>query len=299
MTGGSVRTDWTSSVARGAEPDEVALRDHLRAVHQEYAGFTENCATNCRDEAGRTSYEWLAEAVDRDRHQILLDIACGSGPLLQLCHETMPADLRLIGIDMSPDELTLARERLPESRATLVQGEAQRLDCLPDNSVDVALCHWALTLMDPVTEVLTELERVIAPGGRFAALVDGPMDAAPRYHAVHDLIYGYVQAEMPDYGAIELGDPRVRTGESLITLIERVLPGVTARIETNVVRMSAPSTTLAKEASGFFYAAFVLSATAREQMLSDLARLLDDMAAGQTPTFEMPVNRLIVEFPAY
>ncbi|MFO7858169.1 MAG: class I SAM-dependent methyltransferase [Ectothiorhodospiraceae bacterium] len=286
-------------MARGAEPDDVALRDHLRAVHQEYAGFTENCATNCRDEAGRTSYEWLAEAVDRDRHQILLDIACGSGPLLQLCHETMPADLRLIGIDMSPDELTLARERLPESRATLVEGEAQRLDCLPDNSVDIALCHWALTLMDPVTEVLTELARVISPGGRFAALVDGPMDAAPRYQAVHDLIYGYVQAEMPNYGAIELGDPRVRTGESLVTLIERVLPGAMARIETNVVRMSAPSKTLAKAASGFFYAAFVLSPTAREQMLSDLAGLLDDMPAGQTPTFEMPVNRLIVEFPAY
>lgn len=298
MTGASVRTDWTTSVARGAEPDDVALRDHLRAVHQEYAGFTENCATNCRDDEGRTSYEWLAEAVDCDRHGVLLDIACGSGPLLQLCHETMPSDLRLIGIDMSPDELRLARERLPESRATLVEGEAQRLDCLPDNSVDIALCHWALTLMDPVTEVITELERVIAPGGRFAALVDGPMDAAPRYQAVHDLIYGYVQAEMPNYGAIELGDPRVRTGESLVTLIERVVPGAVAHIETNVVRMSGSSKTLATEASGFFYAAFVLSATAREQMLSDLARLLDDMPAGQTPTFEMPVNRLIVEFPA-
>ncbi len=297
MTEASLQTDWTNSVANGAAPDEAALREHLRAVHEEYAGFTESCAMHCRDKAGRTSYDWLAEVVEPERHQAVLDIACGSGPLLQLCHELLPGLTRLIGMDMSPDELRLARDRLPAGRAELVEAQAQQLDFLADNAIDVALCHWALTLMDPITPVLTELARVVAPGGRFAALVDGPMDAAPGYEQVHDLIYSHVQAELPNYGPIDLGDPRVRTADSLVTLIERVIPGAAARIETSVVRMSGPSKTLAEEASGFFYAAFVLSPAARQRMLADLADLLADAPPHQAPTFAMPVNRLIVDLP--
>ncbi|WP_371039531.1 class I SAM-dependent methyltransferase, partial [Rhodosalinus sp. FB01] len=105
----------------------------------------------------------------------------------QLCHATLPGALRLVGVDMSPDELALARARLPEGRARLIEAQAQRLDALADGAVDVALCHWALTLMDPVAPVLEEVARVLAPGGRFAALVDGPMEAAPGYADVHDL----------------------------------------------------------------------------------------------------------------
>lgn len=298
MTEASLRTDWTSSLERGAAPDAAALRAHLRAVHQDHAGFTESCAMRCRDTAGRTSYAWLAEVIVPDRHKVLLDVACGSGPLLQLCHETLPSDLRLIGLDMSPEELALARDRLPENRAELVEGQAQHLEFLADNSVDVALCHWALTLMDPVEPVLTEMARLIAPGGRFAALVDGPMEAAPGYEPVHDLIYGHVQAELPNYGQVDLGDPRVRTAESLVALVQGAFPGATVKVETEVVSMAGPAERLAEEAAGFFYAAFVLSPMARRRMLADLARLLVEMAPGQAPTFAMPVNRITVEVPA-
>ena len=297
MTHAPLRTDWTESIARGAAPDPAALRAHLRAVHRDHAGFTEHCATRCHDAQGRTSYAWLAEAVDRDRHTVLLDVACGSGPLLQLCHEMATPRMRLIGIDISPEELALARARLPEGRVELVEAQAQRLGFLADGSVDVALCHWALTLMDPVAPVLAEIRRVLAPGGRFAALVDGPMDAAPGYAQVHDLIYDHVQAELPAYGDVDLGDPRVRAANSLVTLVEGTFEDATVRVETGVVTMSGPAETLAQEAAGFFYAAFVLSPAARGQMLAELAAMLADRAPGSTPTFAMPINRLVVDLP--
>lgn len=295
MAGQSFQTDWTHSLERGAVPDSEALRAHLRAVHRDHAGFTESCAMQCRDTAGRTSYEWLAEAVRSDKHRIMLDVACGSGPLLQLCHETLPPELRLIGIDMSPDELALARNRLPEGRVELIEAEAQKLDFLEDDSVDIALCHWALTLMDPVLPVLTELARVVAPGGRFAALVDGPMDAAPGYEAVHDLIYSHVQARLPDYGLRDLGDPRIRNAKSLVSLVEDTFPGSSVNVETEVVTMSGPPRVVAAEASGFFYAAFVLSPSERVQMLDDLAALLAVQSSGRATTFNMPVNRIMVD----
>ncbi|MGM0433944.1 MAG: class I SAM-dependent methyltransferase [Pseudomonadota bacterium] len=295
MSQESLRTEWTSSLEQDAEPGSAALRSHLRAVHHENAGFTESCAMRCQDQQGRTSYAWLADAVAPERDRVVLDVACGSGPLLRLCHEALPSQVRLIGVDMSPDELALARARLPVGRAELVEAQAQQLDFLEDSSVDVALCHWALTLMDPVMLVLSEMARLLAPGGRFAAIVDGPMEAAPGYAQVHDLIYSHVQVELPNYGRMELGDPRVRTAEGLVALVKEAFPNASVDVQTEVVRMSGPAETLAEEAAGFFYAAFVLSPAARRRMLDELAALLRELSPGRAPEFAMPVNRIVVE----
>lgn len=297
MTESPLRTDWISSVSDGDRPDSAMLLAHLRSLHASHAGFTERCAARCRDEAGRNSYAWLAESVVPARHRRVLDLGCGSGPLLAHCLDTLPEDLQLIGVDMSPDELTLARRRLPSGRVRLVQAEAQALDFLDADSIDAALCHWALTLMDPVMPVLREMARVLRPGGRFAALVDGPMDAAPGYAAVHDLIYRHVQAELPHYGTLELGDPRVRDTSTLLALIGDAFPGAEVAAETGVVAMSGPPEMLAAEAAGFFYAAFALSPDARRGMLDDLTRMLAGAAAGEAATFRMPVSRVIVDLP--
>ena len=52
---------WTDSLANNQQPDDKALLAHLRTVHQNNAGFTEKCASSCRDKFN--SYEWLAEIV--------------------------------------------------------------------------------------------------------------------------------------------------------------------------------------------------------------------------------------------
>lgn len=297
MTDAALRTPWTEALGRGDQPDAAALRAHLRTVHRDHAGFTESAAGQCRDVHGRTSYDWLSETIDPARHAVVLDVACGSGALLARCHATLPAEARLLGVDMSPDELALAHARLPDGRAELIDAQAQHLDFLADASVDLALCHWALTLMDPVAPVLDEMRRVLKSGGRFAALVDGPADAAPAYAQVHDLIYGHVQAETPGYGAVDLGDPRVRSADSLSALVRSAFPGAAVRVETNVVTLSGPGPAVAQEAAGFFYAAFVLSAARRRRMLEELADLLRDDAGSEAATFAMPVNRLVVDLP--
>jgi SAM-dependent methyltransferase len=290
-----LQTDWTKILTTGAAPDAKALRAHLRRVHRDHAGFTERCATLCRDAAGRSSYDWLADAVDPARHKTVLDLACGSGPLLDLCHRRFDGDLALIGVDMAPEELALAKARLPEGRARLIEAQAQTLDMLPDGSVDVALCHWALTLMDPVAPVLAEMARVLTPTGRFAAIVDGPMEAAPGYAAVHDLIYGYVQAEVPQYGTVDLGDPRIRDTESLVSVVRTVFPKASVEVDPSLVTMEGPADKVAEDAAGFFYAAFVLPADRRALMLADLTAHLE--ATGPScgnGRFVMPINRLVV-----
>ena len=288
---------WTESLARNLHPDSNALVDHLKIVHQEYTGFTEMCASSCRDKNGSNSYEWLAELVPNDESLRVLDLACGSGPLLKILFDRNK-NLNLKGIDMCPEELALAKTRLVNSGTSLFESKAQNLSVIYDNSVDIVLCHWALTLMDPIAPVLDEVKRVLTSQGRFAALVDGPMNAAPGYKEVHDLIYSYVQEEIPNYGEIDLGDPRVRGSESLNSLVHKAFPKSNITIETNVVSMEGPVTQIAEIAAGFFYAAFVLKPEKKKLMIKSLSNLLaifkESTDAERQGRFSMPISRLLV-----
>jgi len=294
---GGLNSIWTDNLARNQHPDGTALLAHLRTVHQHHTGFTEMCASTCRDEAGRNSYEWLAEIVPDIDGMRVLDLACGSGPLLKILYDRNK-NLQLKGVDMCPEELALAKARLPDSAVDLIELKAQNLTAINDNSIDVVLCHWALTLMDPITPVLNEVRRVLSSGGRFAALVDGPMNAAPGYTDVHDLIYGCVQAKLPGYGEIDLGDPRIRGTDSLSHLVREVFPEANVTVETSVVSMEGPVADVAETAAGFFYASFILPPEIRRTMLSKLSNLLvvtkKSKDIERQGRFAMPVSRLVI-----
>ncbi|MGB3754551.1 MAG: class I SAM-dependent methyltransferase [Parerythrobacter sp.] len=119
--------------------DSAALRAHLDHVHAEQAGFTETCATACRDAEGRDSYTWLAQALNARDGGAMLDLACGSGVLL----ERLAAErflTRLTGVDMSAPELALAATRLAGTGVELRQGTAQDLSFLGGGSAR-ALCR--------------------------------------------------------------------------------------------------------------------------------------------------------------
>ena len=288
---------WTKSLARNLHPNGNALVDHLKTIHQENTGFTEACASSCRDEAGRNSYEWLSEVVPDNASLSVLDLACGSGPLLKILFDRNK-NLNLKGIDMCPEELVLAKTRLKNSGVNLIESKAQNLTAINDNSIDIVLCHWALTLMDPIVPVLDEIKRVLTSEGQFAALVDGPLNAASGYAEVHDLIYSYVQEEIPSYGEIDLGDPRIRGSESLSNLAHKAFPEASVTIETNVVSMEGPVTKVAEIAAGFFYAAFILKPEKRKLMIKNLSNMLaiskvstDNERQGR---FSMPISRLLI-----
>ena len=269
--------------------DAAQLRAHLLAVHEEAAGFTESCASACRDPEGRNSYDWLCDAAAPGEGASMLDLACGSGVLLELCRKRYGAEVSLTGLDMSAAELELAQARLADARVTLRNGLAQSLDFAAEGSFDAVLCHWALTLMDPLEPVLREVARVLKPGGVFAAIVDGPDASATGYAEAGAIIGAHVVKARSDYA--ELGDPRARDGDALRALAASVFDGADISVETGVFALDDAPERLAEEASGFFYSAFVLSDDERRAMLKDLAGFFARQAS---PRFEMPVNRLVV-----
>ena len=283
---------WTKNLAKNKQPDGKALLDHLRTVHQHHAGFTEKCASTCRDESGRNSYEWLSEIVPDINGTRVLDLACGSGPLLKILHDRNK-NLKLKGVDMCPEELALAKARMSDGAVDLFQLEAQNLTAINNDSIDVVLCHWALTLMDPIAPVLNEISRILSSSGKFAALVNGPMDTAPGYSDVYNLIYKYVQTKLPNYGEIDLGDPRIKGTKSLKYLVSEAFPDANVSLENNVVSMVGPVAEVSETAAGFFYASFILPPELRKIMLSNLSNLLS--VSKQEGRFVMPISRLIVK----
>ncbi len=266
-----------------------ALRAHLTAVHERAPGFTENCASACLNGQGLNSYAWLCGAARPPASGAVLDLACGSGVLLELCRAVNWPEVELSGLDMSAAELALASSRLNEDGVHLHEGLAQRLDFAAGQSFDAVLCHWALTLMDPLEPVLREIARILRPGGLFAAIVDGPPESAAGYPEICALIDAHVRRVAPDYA--DLGDPRARDGRALAALARSVFPTAEVRVQSDVFAMEAEPAGLAEMTAGFFYSAFMLSGPDHQAMLDELT----DFFAGQTrPRYEMPVNRLCV-----
>jgi len=290
----AVNSAWTDALIAQRDPDNGSLREHLREVHRRDPGFTERCATKCRDDRGRTTYEWLCESAQMPPARHILDLACGSGFLLATCLNDCPDAEHMIGVDMSPEELALAKGRLDNPKITLKQGHAQDLSFIESNSIDAVLCHWALTLMEPLDPVLEEIGRVTKQGGIFSAIVDGEHASAPQYDVIDNLIFEHVSRVIPGYGDRDLGDPRVRSPEALADLCRNSFNGAHVTVENAVFSLRGAPEIVAGEALGFYYAAFVLPLSERRLLLREITATLAQKADAGIAVYNMPVCKLSV-----
>ena len=101
----------------------------------------------------------VREILDGLPAGVALDAACGTG---RHTAYLASAGHRVIGVDTSPEMLAVARKRAPA-------GEFHQADLadlpLADDSVDLVLCALALSHIPDLAPVLSELVRVLRPGG--------------------------------------------------------------------------------------------------------------------------------------
>jgi SAM-dependent methyltransferase len=212
----------------------VTPEQFLRAYHARYPGATALAFADGRSEDGRSSYDHLAELPAVGEH--ILDLGCGDGHLLELLARR--GCRRLVGVDMSPEELAGAAARPGLVGVRLVEARAQALP-LEEASIDWALSHMAFMLMTEVEVVVSELARVLRPGGRFAAMVGGgPAEDGDAFalflRLFHDVYLGL--EEKPP----RLGDRRTRDAAGFAALFHPG-SGFEAAIEERVliVRLDA------------------------------------------------------------
>jgi len=167
---------------------------------------------------------------------------------------------------------------------------AQDLNFLENSSFDAILCHWALTLMDPIVPVFKNINNLLKNKGFFAAIIDGDAGVVPEYQKVHNIIYKYVQKEHPNYGVIELGDVRVRNSKDLKKLALQTFPDSDVTITSHILYFSDYPRSLACEVARFFYASFVLSVQGHSKMLKELETYFSSRLNDGLGCYIMPVN---------
>lgn len=131
--------------------------------------------------------EWapkLADALEPMPQGLVLDVACGTGVLgRELARRLGPG--RVCGVDRNEGMLAVARGILPD-----VDWRVGRAEELPFESESCAAVgsQFGLMFFEDRAKALSEMWRVLAPGGRLAVAVWGPLGDMPGYQALVDLL---------------------------------------------------------------------------------------------------------------
>jgi len=122
----------------------------------------------------RTAGELLAELLGRGPGRCL-DLGCGTGAFVPLLVEQA---WTVVGVDLSADQLRVARERVGDVVESLVQADASALP-FGDGSFDAVAAVLVHTDIDGYDLALREVARVLRPGGRFVHVGTHPCFVSP------------------------------------------------------------------------------------------------------------------------
>lgn len=161
------------------------------AILADLTGFAELERDGWSDPARAAGYVGLfASASDQAIASLLdaagakaglnaLDLCCGQGNVAEALLER---GCRITGIDFSPAMLAFARRRV--AGATFTQGDAQTLP-FDDGEFDIVVSNLGVCHVPDQPRALSEVRRVLRPGGRFAMTVWCGPDRSPCF----DLVY--------------------------------------------------------------------------------------------------------------
>jgi arsenite methyltransferase len=103
-----------------------------------------------------------------DAGEVVLDLGCGAGTDLLIAAQMTGPRGRVIGVDMTPSMLDLARAGAVAMGLDNVEVHEALIESVPieDASVDVVISNGVIDLVPDKELVLDEIDRVLRPGGR-------------------------------------------------------------------------------------------------------------------------------------
>lgn len=125
--------------------------------------------------SGGTDIWWrrqLVRAVARANPERVLDLATGSGDVAFALGRGLPPNVAITGMDFCQpmlDEAELKKRMRDYGNVSFQQGDALNLP-LPDASFDAVTIAFGLRNMEDIPRALSEIRRVLRPGGRLFVL---------------------------------------------------------------------------------------------------------------------------------
>lgn len=138
----------------------------VRRQYETEAGLAVRRDAIARFREGPDAADTALAAVAETAPRRVLEVGCGMGQFA----ESMLAELEidLVVLDLSPRMVELARGRGVAASV----GDAQRLE-YEDGRFDCVVANWMLYHVDDLELALSELARVLVPGGRLVAATIG------------------------------------------------------------------------------------------------------------------------------
>ena len=107
--------------------------------------------------------------ADAKPGETVLDLGSGGGIDCFLAAREVGETGHVIGIDMTPEMLTLARENADKLLTENIVFKLGHIESIPqaDNSVDLVISNCVIALSEKKNRVFSEIFRILKPGGRF------------------------------------------------------------------------------------------------------------------------------------
>ncbi len=132
----------------------------IRSAYRRYARYYDRVFGPVFAPGRRLTMQYLNAEADRR----ILDVGVGTGISLP----DYRRDVEVVGIDVSPEMLDIARQRVDEQGLDFVTGlyemDAEALD-FPDDSFDVVVAMYVASVVPNPDLFVEEVQRVCRPGG--------------------------------------------------------------------------------------------------------------------------------------
>jgi len=135
-----------------------------------------NALNKLHPEVRNTYYGCGLIAPDELKGLTILDLGSGSGHDVYLLSQLVGENGKVIGVDMTEEQLTIARkyqefhqENFGHGSSNVVfhQGYIENLSMILDQTIDVVVSNCVVNLSNKKEEVFKEVYRVLKPGGEF------------------------------------------------------------------------------------------------------------------------------------
>ena len=136
----------------------------------------------------------------------VLDLATGTGePALKIAKTIGPKG-KVVGVDLSPGMLSVAKERAAAQgihNVTFQLNDHDDMPALEDNSFDAAVCRFGLMFMPDPARILGAIRRVLKPHGKASVATWSPPEKVPFFSIVSKIVTGH----FPDVKPMPPGVP--------------------------------------------------------------------------------------------